>query len=145
MTPLGAAVDPEVNWMSAGASLMTGLPGTRAGPRESASIVRIWHSPTRSISSALEVSSAATSLVVRMADARLAASRYFVCSWNVLMSPACAGGQSGTGVRPAAACRRIRAMKPETSGTSSATRSPGSRPSSRRPPAIRSDSSRSTW
>ena len=75
--------------------------------------------------------------------ARLAARMCRDWRAKVSKSPACAGGQSGTGTHPAALIANKARMKSLTSGTTSATRSPSAAPRARSAPAMCSASLRS--
>src|SRR5438270_7418161 len=92
-TPLGAAVDPDVNCSSAGAFGDVGAGSGREGPARRSSIEYIGGVLARSP----VASNGATSANVITALARLAARMWRDCRAKVGKSPACAGGQSGTG------------------------------------------------
>ena len=140
-TPLGAAVDPDVNCKSAGASIGTAIGRVRDGPARRSSTKTVL------VGSAFRrtgfTSSGSTSAVVTTALARLASR--MCCDWraNVGRSPACAGGHSGTGTSPATLMPKNTRMKSPTSGITSATRSPVVRPRACSAPAICSDSASS--
>ena len=146
-TPLGAAVDPDVNCSSAGASTGTAIGRVRDGPARSSSTKTVLIGSAVLVGSGFSrtgfTSNGSTSAVVATALARLASR--MCCDWraNVGRSPACAGGHSGTGTSPAMLMPKNTRMKSATSGITSATRSPVVRPRACSAPAICSDSASS--